>query len=336
MKLNRFLLLLLVLILSLGVVAACGDDDDDDDDDDTPADGDDDDGDDDDDDDDDDGWPGTQELTVATPEGDVTVSLAGLPMVTYTDPETSDEFDAVAIKDVVDQAFAKAFDPADYKFNPIASDGYNVLIWKLDGDFRGLPGYADLALGWFIACGDDCDESDDIMAVWDESLELPGFMKARYMKNGTFEMVEEILYDQTAQITVQYATTTAKTAVDLNGLPAFYDGDGDLAVYVHHIILEAALDEFDPKTYTYAFDFIANDDYSLLEHIEGLGDDVTDLPWWEDFAAGKDVHHGWIKSTDEDGFRAFWDEASSFPSSYGISHMEDGTIECHDITDLID
>ena len=192
-----------------------------------------------------------------------------------------------------------------------------------------------MTLGWFILCGEDCDEDDDIKAVWDESLEFPSLLNARFMKNGTMAMVEEILFDESATITVQYAATKAKATVDLMGLPAFYDGE-DLAVYVHHIILEAALEEFDPKTFTYAFNFIASDDYSLLEHIEGYGDDVTDLPWWEDFAAGKDVHHGWIKNTTDSGFRVFWDEASALPSSYGVGYLDGGSIEAHDITDLIE
>jgi hypothetical protein len=349
MKLNRFFLLLVCLLMASSMVIAlgCGDDDDDDDDDavdDDAVDDDDDDDttgddddttgdDDDDDDDDDDGWVGAQEVIVSTPEGDVTIALAGMATAEYTDPDTSDVYVGVSIAEVVDAAVAKAVDPSGYKFNFIASDGYNVLTKKLDGDFRGLPAYDDLDLGYFVLCGEGCDAPDDIMAVWDESLAFPSFLSAKYMDGGTMGLVEEVLFDESCSITVEYGTLTKqKAVVDLMGLPAFTDDDGDLSVAIHHVILEAALEEFDPKTFTYVFNFIAEDGYDLLEHIEGYGDTVEDLPLWLDYEDGKDVHNGWIKNTTEDGFRAFWAESTGFPGSYGVGLLDGGTIEAYDIT----
>ena len=333
MKLNRLFVMLLVLasIFSLSLMIACGDDDDDDDD------ATDDDATDDDatDDDDDDGWPGDQTIQVVTADGEATASLAGLTIYEYTDPETGDVYDAVSIQEVVAQVVTDATTVDGYVANFVASDGYDIYRQRLDGDYRPLPTWDNLALGWFILCGEDCDEADDIKAVWDESLNFESFMGARYMKGGTMEFVELVLFDEAATVTVQYGDVPAKGAVDLQGLPAFVDGDGDLAIYLHHVVNEAALEDFEPKDLTYVFDFIGNDDYSLLAHIMEYGDTVLDLPYWKDYDEGKDIHHGWIKNGDVDGYKVVWDEATGFGGSYSCKHMDDGTIEVIDVTDLV-
>ena len=338
---NLWWLWLLVAVLACGfLAAACGDDDDDDNDDaadDDTADDDaaDDDAADDDDDNDDATWPGAQTVTIVTPDGDQTVSLTGLPMTEYTDPDSGDTYPAVAVQDVVDLAFAaKDFDPADYKYNFIATDDYDVLSKKLDGDYRPLPSYDNLALGWFIEYDETGEKYTDIEIVWDASLGFESFLGAKMMDGGTVEMVENVLFDQDVYITVEWAEVPTKAEVNLNGLPAF-DSEGELAVPLHLVIAEAALENWNPKEQSYAFNFIASDDYSLLEHVEGEGGTVLDLPYWLDYENGKDVHAGWIKNTEEDGYRIFWDEATGFPGSYSMSLMDGGTIQTFDITDLL-
>jgi len=336
MKTTRYALIILLLFGFAAVFGnlACGDDDDDNDDNDTTAD-DDDATDDDDAPDDDDAtgetWEGDQTVFVMTPTGQVEVELNGLPTTTYTDPESKDVHVAVNIQDVVDQA---SFDSTGYKFYFIATDDFNALAKSLDGDFRPLPEYTQLAQGWFIEYEEE--GVTDIEAVWDEGLGYSGYMFAKMMDGGTIAIVENILFDQNVTINVDFGTVPAKAAVNLNGLPAFYDGDGDLSVWAHHVILEAALDGFDPKEYYYAVNFIANDGYSLLDHLIQYGDDVLDLPWWKDYEAGKDVHNGWIKNTDEDGYRVFWAESTGFSGSYSVGLLENGTIEVIDITDLVE
>jgi hypothetical protein len=320
-------LFLILAFLFAGLLTACGDDDDDDDS------GDDDTADDDDDDNDTspgDTWPGDQTVVVVTPDGEFTVSLNGLPMEEWTDPETSDVHPAVPLIAVVDKALEdSAVEPNDYKFNFVATDDYDILAKKLDGDYRALPFYDDLALGWFIEYDETGEKYIDIEIVWDESLGFENFMKAKLMDGGTIGMVENVLFDQDVTVNVVWGPTKAKTAVNLNGLPAF-DDEGTLAIWVHHIILEGALEGFNPKERTYAFNFVANDGYDLLD------DDTTllDLPVWLDYDTFKDVHHGWIENTAEDGYRIFWDEATGFPGNFSMKFMEDGTIEAYDITDL--
>ena len=341
-----FLLAALTLLLAFSVLG-CGDDDDDnnDADDDSGADddsaADDDAADDDsavDDDtqpDDDTGtdvWTGNETIIVSTPDGPVTVELNGLPAFTWNDPDDGLDKTAVYLSVVVEQAFSgKEFDPADYKYNFLASDGYNILSQKLDGDYRALPSYADLEKGWFIEYEEEGGKYIDIEVVWDDSLGFSNFMGAKMMDGGTIEMVENILFDQSVTVEVVWATSGAKTAVDLNGLPAFDDG-GTLAVYLHLIIWEAALEDFDPKTYTYAFNFISNDDdgnWSLLDNLSGIGD----LPVWLDYETNKDIHHGWIEDAGEDGYRLFWDEATGFTGMYSVKFMNGGTIEVYDVTE---
>jgi hypothetical protein len=341
---NHRLFLLISLLAAIAVPFAglgCGDDDDDDDDNDDTSDDDTDDDDTTDDDttdddttDDDTGgetWTGEESVTIATPDGDVAVDLAGLPAFLWTDPEDATEKLAVLVRTVVDAAFtSKDFDPADYKFNFVASDGYDILAKKLDGDYRGLPSYDELQDGWFI----EYEETEptahtDIKVIWDEALGYPAFMSARFMDGGEIGMVENVLYDQDVTVNVVYATKGFKAAVNLIGLPAFDDG-GTLAVRLNHVVAEAALEGFDPKTIDYAFNFIANDDYNLL--VDKLAGDTSLLPVWNDFDFSKDIHHGWLEDGGADGTKVVWDPVTEFPGFYGIKHLEDGTIEVWDVT----
>jgi hypothetical protein len=332
-----WLMMVLIAILAFAGTMSCGDDDDDDDDDateddDDAVDDDDDATDDDDDatdDDDDDAtgpvWEGSEIVFVDTPQGEVQVSLAGLPAFEWTDPEDELTKQAIYVKTVIDKGIENlALDPAGLKIGFTAADGYSPLSQKYDGDFRQLPAYGDMDKGWFIQYEQEPEKWTDIQVIWDESLNLPNFMGVKQMNGGQINMVEEILFDETVTIQVNFADEVVKAAVDLNGLPAFYDEDEDLCVYTHHIVLEAALEAFDPETYTYVFDFIADNGWSLLA--DGLGDDQGLLPGWlaED---DKDIHHGWIKNTEEDGFRLFWDDATGYDAeTYGVKNMEDGDI----------
>jgi hypothetical protein len=271
-------------------------------------------------------------VKVATPDGEVDVQLFGLDAFQWTDPDDSTVKQAVLVSTVVDQAVAPAkFDPTAYKYDFIATDGYDILANKLDGDYRGLPTFDNLALGWFIEYPDEDTQQTDIEVVWDDSLGFPKFMGAKLMNGGTIELVENVLFDQDVHVSVVMRPDGTPVDVNLNGLPAF-DDNGALAVYLHLIVLEAALDGFDPKTYTYDFNFISNDadgNWSLQDNLDA----GQTLPLWLDFTNSQDIHHGWIENTADDGYRLFWDAATGFPGKYGVKHMDDGTIEAYVVTD---
>jgi len=326
MRLNKLFLLLalIALVATLPLMFACGDDDDDDDDDDTT-----DDDTADDDDDDDITWSGDESVVVDTPDGAVEVELNGLPAFMWTDPEDDTEKMAVLVSTVVDEAFAKDFDPADYKYTFIASDGYN-LYNKLDGDYRVLPFYEDLELGWFIQYEEEEEKFQDIRVIWDDSLGFENFMSARLMNGGTIGMIENVLFDEDVYIDVEYMDKGAKTTVNLNGMPAFYDADQDsMAVYIHLIVLDGELEEFDPKNKFYEFNFIGSDDWSLMDEL----DPGEPLPIWEDDENSQDIHHGWIAyDGEENGWRAFWDDETGFSGMYKVKMMDGGTIQANEYT----
>ena len=335
-RLFSLLLMVLFALSTLFVAAGCsGDDDDDDaaDDDASDDDASDDDADDDvaDDDatDDDsvgDTWTGDETVTISTPEGDVDVDLNGLAAFAWTDPEDGVVKQAVLVSTVVEAAFAaKDFDPADYKYNFIATDDYDILAMKADGDFRILPSYEQLAQGWFYEYVDEDTSLTDIQVFWDEDLGLPGYMGAKLMNGGTIQMVENNLFTESVTVTVTYPDVSGEVVVNLQGMPAF-DDEGVQAVYLHLIVLEANFADFDPDTYTYEFNFISNDDdgnWSLKEDLD-IGEE---LPTWEDFESSQDMHHGWIENTAEDGYRLFWDDATGFPGKFSVKFMDEGTIE---------
>jgi hypothetical protein len=327
----------LPLALALAfVLASCGDDDDDNDagaadDDNADDDNADDDAADDDDNDDDSTWTGTETVSVATPDGTVPVALNGLPAFTWNDPEDGVDKPAILLSTVVNAAFAKkAFDPADYKYNFAATDGYNVLNQKFDGDYRALPAYDQLAQGWFIAYEDEDTGNADLRVIWDEALNFPKSLGVKLMNGGSIQMVENILFDQSVTVNVSLQPGGSPTAVNLSGLPAFYDGE-TLAVCLHLIVLEAALEGFDPENFDYEFNFVSNDadgNWSLADNL----DDGQSLPVWLDYDTSKDVHHGWIEDAGDDGYRLFWDEATGFTGKYGVKHMDDGEIQAFELT----
>ena len=339
MNLKRWLLALMILLLcaALVPVVGCGDDDDDDDDtgadDDDSADDDDDDDDTGDDDDDDDTgptWEGSERVYVLIDGALIEVMLQGLSSFTWTDPEDSMDKQAVLVSTVVDAALASdkedEIDPTAYKYNFINADDDSVLGQNLDGDFRTLPAYADLPKGWFVQYEENGYKYTDLRVIWDDSLNYEDYMKAIMMNGGTLEMVENILFDQDVAVTVSYMLKGLSAEVNLSGLPAF-DDDGALAVPLHLIVREAALDSFDPETFDYFFDFISNNadgNWSLLE--DGLGSNTGLLPVWQDYANDKDIHHGWIKNADPDGYKLFWDPATGFDGTYQVDQMDAGKI----------
>jgi hypothetical protein len=339
MKIERtsFLILLLIAALLVPLASGCGDDDDDDDDD--ATDDDDDNGDDDDstDDDDDDAtgetWPGDQTMFVDTPDGAVEVTLTGLPAFTWNDPEDGLDKTAILAQTIVDEALAsKETDPADYKFNFVATDNYDVLAKKLDGDYRVLPTYANLEDGWFIEYEEEDAKYTDLRVIWDEALMFETFMSARLMDGGTISMVENVLFDQHVEIEVSMVTKVPGVTVDLFGLPAFFDEDNStLAVHLHLVVWEAAFAEFDPKNFDYEFNFISNDNDGNWNLDDNL-DPADPLPLWKDYDFDKDIHHGWIEDAGADGYRLFWDDATGFDGTYKVKHMDDGYIEVIDIT----
>lgn len=275
-------------------------------------------------------WEGDETVYVQMrDEEPIEVELNGLPAFLWHDPEDNTDKQAILLKTVVDTAKPNCNERFYFKYNFIATDGYNVLNQKLDGDYRDLPGYDELEMGWFVQYEEE-GKYKDIKIVWDEDLGYPKFMGVRMMNGGTIQGVENILYDKHVTVNVGYATTKSYTAVDLYGLPAFESEDG-LSVYLHHIIWEANLANFDPKTKDYAFNFIGNDGFNLL--VDKLGGDLGLLPVWQDFENSKDVHHGWIYDAGEtDGYRINWDAVTGFANYYKVKHMDNGYIEVYDVT----
>jgi hypothetical protein len=135
---------------------------------------------------------------------------------------------------------------------------------------------------------------------------------------------ENKVFDKDVIVHVTLAATGAKKDVNLKGLPAF-ESKGGLAVRLHHIVLKADLKDFQPKTQKYAFNFISNDadgNWNLLTRLAN----VAELPVWRDETSFKDMHHGWIENTAEDGYRNFWAEEAGMSKRKSVKHMDGGTI----------
>lgn len=302
------------------------DDDSTDDDDDTT---------DDDDDDDDTLWEGTEQVFVELPDGGlVQVSMSDIPAFTWTDPDDGLTKQAAYLQNVVDEAVpdTKEYDIADYRFNFVAADDYDILVEKLAGDFRELPTYTQLEQGWFIQYEQNPTKFTDLKVIWDEILGFDSFMGAKMMNGGTIVSVAETYYEDNATITVSFNSKGEKGSVNLNGLPAFYDDDGAFSIRLQLIVLEGALSGFDPYTYNYAFDFINSVDESLLDDF--LGSDVGLLPVWNDKTNGKDLLHGWVRLNDgATAHKLYWDASTGFGAEYGMMDMNGGEIVVYVLSD---
>ena len=276
-------------------------------------------------------WTGNENVNVDLGAGPVEVPLNGLPAFTWNDPDDGLDKTALLVQTVVDEASKSA--PADLKYNFICTDTYNILTQKLDGDYRKLPTYDQLAQGWFIEYDESMSKYTDIKIVWDTALGFPKSFGAKLMDGGTIQGVENVLFGEHATFNVGFATKKAYTAIDLYGMPAFDDA-GTPAVYLHLVILEAALAGFDPKNKVYAFNFTSNDtdgNWDLL--VQKLGGDTSLLPVWTDTVNNKDMHHGWIENAGAtDGVKVIWDAATGFPGYYKVKHMDSGYIDVYDIT----
>ena len=345
-----WMLLLLLAVFFAFSSFGCGDDDDDeeddedddddatdddtsDDDDDTTDD--DDDATDDDDDDDDTPWEGGEKVFVEVPGGGlVMVSMSDVGAFEWTDPDDGLTKQAAYIQDVVNEAIpeTKEEDITTYRFNFVAADNYDILAQKLAGDFRELPTYAQLAQGWFIQYEQNPTKFTDLKVIWDDVLGFSSFMSAKMMNGGTIVSVEETYYIETATINVNYHSKGEKGAVNLSGLPAFYDDDGALSIRLQLIVLEAALSGLDPDTYNYAFDFINLGGESLLD--DYLGSDINQLPVWSDKNSAEDLVSGWVRlNAGATAHQLFWDATTGYSADYNMSDMNGGTIEVYTLSD---
>ena len=97
------------------------------------------------------------------------------------------EFDgneAVRVQLIVDEGVLAS--PYAYFFNFIGSDGYNVLVDRLEGDHAGIPLYPETSGGFLYQ---DPLGVDGLVAGWDAALAFPRYMNVKQMDGGTIEAV---------------------------------------------------------------------------------------------------------------------------------------------------
>lgn len=92
--------------------------------------------------------------------------------------------EAVRISLVIDEG--RLDNPVSYFFNFISSDGFNVLIDRLEGELAGLSLYSESQSGFFYQ---DPAGEDGLKLGWDEFLGLPGYLNVKNMDGGTVEAV---------------------------------------------------------------------------------------------------------------------------------------------------
>jgi len=269
-------------------------------------------------------------VIIATPQGDIEVALNDLPVKQWIDVESCTLHPALNLKEVVETVMPSLeIHPGAYRFNFIATDAYNVLQKKLNGDFRFLPSYSDLSAGWLINKRTNDSHTSDLQLVWDYEAYLPDFMDVKMMNGGIIEWVDNYVFPFPAWVTVEYAVTESRTRLNLQGLPAIRR-QGSPAVELNRIILEADLDEFDPDQCEYAFNFISgaqDGKWNLADHLTGL----MELPVWRDWQTNEDLFHGWIQRDGDNGFRVFWSRKTKFSGRFSVKHFEEGTIEILDL-----
>ena len=120
----------------------------------------------------------TGTITVKVGETETPVDLSTLDTVDF-EGNTS-----VRVMRIVEMASIEL--PYNYHYNFIASDGFNVLVDKLEGDYSKLPWFEELELGYVYY-----DTVKETLRIgWDDSLGFPGSLNAKGMDGGTIEAVE--------------------------------------------------------------------------------------------------------------------------------------------------
>jgi hypothetical protein len=100
------------------------------------------------------------------------------------DSTVFDGNEAVRIQLIVDEGVLAS--PYAYFFNFIGSDDYNVLVDRLEGDYAGIPVYAETSGGFLYQ---DPPGEDGLVAGWDAALAMPRYMNVKQMDGGTIEAV---------------------------------------------------------------------------------------------------------------------------------------------------
>jgi len=144
--------------------------------------------------------------------------------------------------------------------------------------------------------------------------------------------VESLLFEHHETIFVGFAGAKARTPVDLYGLALAQRG-GKAAVRLHHIVLEAGLEGFNPKNRKYAFDFAnagsGSDRKTLRTEAGGA---ISSLPAWADPKDLRDLQRGWLVLHGKGDLRLDWSAETGYSEPCNLTHMSGGAIEVLDIT----
>jgi hypothetical protein len=183
--------------------------------------------------------------------GDVVqdVALSSLDHTEY------DGNEAVRIQLIVDEGSLDS--PYAFFFNFIASDGFNVLVDRLEGDYAGIPLYPETSGGFLYQ---DPLGVDGLVAGWDAALAFPRYMNVKQMDGGTIEAVPfpasyvlVICLSESIRVGVDLSTMTTTPFVD----PHHPELGEQQVVPLGDVITSAAL----ASAPTYAYKFTGSDGY---------------------------------------------------------------------------
>jgi len=117
-------------------------------------------------------------VTVKVGDKETPVELNTLEKTTFEGKE------AIRLMRIVEVAAIEL--PWNYHYNFIASDGFNVLVDKLEGNYAGLPYYGELDYGFIYY-----DEEKQTLRVgWDAALNMSGSLKVKGIGGGVIEAAE--------------------------------------------------------------------------------------------------------------------------------------------------
>jgi hypothetical protein len=157
--------------------------------------------------------------------------------------------EAVRIQLIVDEGRVES--PHAVLLNFIGSDGFNVLVDRLEGDVSGIPLYPETTGGFLYQ--DPLDE-DGLVAGWDAALAMPRYMNVKQMDGGTIETVPfpdgfvlVICLPEAIRAGVDLSTMTTTPFVD----PHHPELGEQQVVPLGDVITAAALAT--PEAYSYQF-----------------------------------------------------------------------------------
>jgi hypothetical protein len=131
-------------------------------------------------------WQGDEQVYVTFGAETVTISLHGMPVSTYN------SFECVKLSNIVKKAnLATNAELADYYFNFIANDGYDMsemaIYWE-----KSLPTWDDMQKGYLY----DTASSSGLSIMWEkgtkeEDFGVGRFYYVRLMDGGTIQILED-------------------------------------------------------------------------------------------------------------------------------------------------